>query len=65
MAHGSFYIPEKIAEDDHVFSLEEVKTLYGLATVFPETLANPWLLGATMLFWIVAPLALAYTRFRH
>jgi DNA repair exonuclease SbcCD nuclease subunit len=26
MAHGSFYIPEKVAEDDHVFRLEEVKT---------------------------------------
>jgi len=26
MAHGSFYIPEKIAEDDHVFKLEEIKT---------------------------------------
>ncbi|HEY4711323.1 MAG TPA: DNA repair exonuclease [Dehalococcoidia bacterium] len=25
MAHGSFYIPEKIAEDDHVFTPEEVK----------------------------------------
>jgi len=25
MAHGSLYIPEKIAEDDHVFNLEEVK----------------------------------------
>jgi exonuclease SbcD len=25
MAHGSLYIPEKIAEDDHVFSLEEVQ----------------------------------------
>jgi exonuclease SbcD len=25
MAHGSFYIPEKIAEDDHVFRPEEVK----------------------------------------
>ena len=26
MAHGSFYIPEKTAEDDHVFKLEEVKS---------------------------------------
>ena len=26
MAHGSLYIPEKIAEDDHVFRLEDVKT---------------------------------------
>jgi len=25
MAHGSFYVPERIAEDDHVFRLEEVK----------------------------------------
>jgi DNA repair exonuclease SbcCD nuclease subunit len=25
MAHGSFYIPEKIAEDDHVFRFEEVQ----------------------------------------
>jgi exonuclease SbcD len=25
MAHGSFYIPGKIAEDDHVFRLEEVE----------------------------------------
>jgi exonuclease SbcD len=25
MAHGSFYIPEKIAEDDHIFKLEEIK----------------------------------------
>ena len=25
MAHGSFYIPEKVADDDHVFRLEEVQ----------------------------------------
>jgi exonuclease SbcD len=25
MVHGSFYIPEKIAKDDHVFKLEEIK----------------------------------------
>jgi exonuclease SbcD len=25
MAHGAFYIPEKTAEDDHVFKIEEVK----------------------------------------
>jgi Cu-processing system permease protein len=48
----------------NIFSLEEAKTLYGLATVFPEALANPWLLGATMVFWIIAPLALAYAKFR-
>ena len=48
----------------NIFSLEEVKSLYGLATVFPATLANPWLLGGAMLFWILAPLALAYMRFR-
>lgn len=25
MAHGSFHIPEKMAEDDHVFKLEEIR----------------------------------------
>lgn len=43
----------------NVFSLSEVRTLYGLATVFPPTLTAPWVLGSAMLFWIVAPLALA------
>ncbi len=48
----------------NVFSLEEVKTLYGLATVASDTLTAPWLLGAAMGAWIVAPLALALARFR-
>ncbi len=48
----------------NIFSLEEVRTLYGLATVFPETLANPWLLGTVMLAWILAPLGIAVWRFR-
>ena len=26
MAHGSFHIPERIAEDDHVFRLEEIRS---------------------------------------
>lgn len=43
----------------NVFSLSEVRTLYGLATVFPPALTTPWVLGSAMLFWIVAPLALA------
>jgi Cu-processing system permease protein len=48
----------------NIFSMDEVRTLYGLATVFPEALANPWLLGAFMVLWIVAPLVLAARRFR-
>lgn len=47
----------------NVFTLEEVKTLYGLATVIPDALASPWVLAGAMLFWIVAPLAAAYWRF--
>lgn len=47
----------------NIFSMEEVKTLYGLATVFPEALANPWLLGAIMLGWIAAPLGVALWKF--
>jgi Cu-processing system permease protein len=42
-----------------------VRTLHGLATVFPARLANPALLGGTMLAWIVAPLAVAAWKFRR
>ena len=47
----------------NIFSLEDVRTLYGLATVFPPALARPWLLGLVMVGWIVAPLAVATWRF--
>lgn len=48
----------------NVFGLDEVRTLYGLTTVFPERLANPLLLGGMMIAWIIAPLGLAAWRFR-
>jgi Cu-processing system permease protein len=47
----------------NIFTLSDVRTLYGLATVFPATLAEPWLLGLVMLAWIVAPLGIATWRF--
>lgn len=49
----------------NMFSLAEVRTLYGLATVFPEALASPLLLASVMVGWIVAPLAVATWRFRR
>lgn len=48
----------------NIFSLNDVKTLYGLAAVLPSTLADPWLLGAVMFAWIAAPLGLAAWRFK-
>lgn len=48
----------------NVFSLEDVRTLYGLASIVPPALARPWLMGSVMLAWIVVPLALARWRFR-
>ncbi len=49
----------------NIFSLEDMRTLYGLATVFPPALAQPWLLGAVMAAWIVGPLTLAAWRLRR
>ncbi len=49
----------------NIFSLEDVRTLYGLTTVFPARLADPALLGVVMAAWIAAPLALAAWRFRQ
>ena len=48
----------------NIFSLEEVRNLYGLATVFPEAIAQPWALSLVMLAWIALPIALAAWRFR-
>lgn len=48
----------------NLFGFEELRKLYGLATVFPASLANPWLLGGAMLLWIAAPLAAALWRFK-
>ena len=49
----------------NIFSLDDVRNLYGLATVFPDALAEPWLLGSVMLLWITLPLVLAYWSFRR
>lgn len=48
----------------NIFGMKEVQSLYGLATVMPPALAEPWLLGGVMLLWIVAPLAVATWRFK-
>jgi Cu-processing system permease protein len=44
--------------------MDDIKTLYGLATIFPASLSNPWLLGSMMVAWIVAPLFIALWRFK-
>ena len=48
----------------NVFNLDEVRSIYGLATVMPAALANPWLLGGFMLASIIATLSFAAWRFR-
>lgn len=48
----------------NVFSLEDVRTLYGLTSVVPPALARPWLMGLVMVAWIAGPLALARWRFK-
>jgi Cu-processing system permease protein len=48
----------------NVFSLDDLRTLYGLASIVPPALASPWLMGGAMLGWIVAPLLAAGWRFR-
>jgi len=48
----------------NVFSMEDVRTLYGLASVMPETLGNPLSMGSVMVAWIVVPLLIANWRFK-
>lgn len=49
----------------NIFSLEDVRNMYGLATVFPPALAHSGLLGAVMAAWIVVPLFIAALFFRR
>lgn len=48
----------------NVFSLEDVRTLYGLSSIVPAALAKPWLMGMVMVAWIALPLGLANWRFK-
>lgn len=48
----------------NVFSMEDVRTLYGLASVMPESLGNPLTMGAVMVVWIALPLLVANWRFK-
>lgn len=57
--------PADIFRIINVFGFEEVRKLYGLATILPATLASPWLLGSAMIMWIIAPLGVAVWRFKQ
>ena len=48
----------------NLFSLEDVRALYGLSSIVPPALSDPWLMGAVMLGWITLPLGLAHWRFK-
>ncbi len=48
----------------NIFSLDDVRTLYGLTSIVPAALAKPWLMALVMFGWIAAPLGIATWRFR-
>lgn len=48
----------------NIFSSEQVQSMYGLATVVPDSLTNPLVLISIMLGWIVIPFLIANWRFK-
>ena len=60
-----FLNPTDVFRILNVFSSSELKAFHGLATVLPDTLTHPALLGGVMLAWIAVPLALAVWRFKR
>lgn len=48
----------------NVFSLDDVRTMYGLSSIVPPALGRPGVMGGVMLAWIALPLLLARWRFR-
>jgi Cu-processing system permease protein len=49
----------------NIFGPGDLRTMYGLVSVFPAPLAQPLVLGPVMLAWIAAPLGLAAWRFNR
>lgn len=47
----------------NIFSLDDVRSMYGLVSIIPAALAKPWVMHAVMAGWIITPLALARWRF--
>jgi len=48
----------------NIFNSEQVKNMYGLATVVPEGLTNPGVLIGILLGWITVPFVFAHWRFK-
>lgn len=65
LPYALMFNPADVFRILNIFSLDDVRNLYGLATVFPTQLASPWLLGLIMAAWVVLPLGVAAWRFRR
>lgn len=48
----------------NIFSLDDMRTLYGLTSIVPPALAKPGLMALVMGAWIVVPLLIARWRFK-
>lgn len=48
----------------NIFSMEDLRSLYGLGTLVPRSFGNPLVMGCVMLVWIIAPLGIAKWRFK-
>lgn len=48
----------------NIFNSEQVKNMYGLATVVPDALTNPGVLIGILLGWITVPFVFAHWRFK-
>lgn len=64
IAYALLLNPADVFRILNVFSMDEVRNLYGLASIVPPALSKPGVLIGAMLAWIVAPLILASWRFR-
>ncbi|MNU01084.1 hypothetical protein D3C72_2443830 [compost metagenome] len=48
----------------NIFGSEDLQRMLGLATVVPDAMTDPALLGAVLAAWIVVPFGVATWRFR-
>lgn len=64
LAYAMLLNPADVFRILNIFSMDDVRTLYGLASIVPPVMGQASLMTLVMLAWIVAPLGIASWRFK-
>ncbi len=64
VAYALLFNPADVFRIFNVFSMEEIRSWYGLTTLAPAAMGKPALMAGALGVWILAPLAIANWKFK-